>query len=106
MTLRTDVQVAQIPAKNASGRLSSKANQTVGRVPSGSVSFSAKLVNGTRQRCSGPSQARQCDDPVWRMLVTPRSTFLPARYCGGVGIPQRAITIARPWPSLRMIGAG
>ena len=52
LTFRTEVQVAQMPAKNASGRLSSRANQTGGREPSGKVSFSAKLVNGTRQRCS------------------------------------------------------
>lgn len=30
------------------------------------------------------------------MLVTPQSTFLPTRYCSGVGIPPRAIT--RSWP--------
>ena len=94
-----------MPAKKASGRLSSKANQTGGREPSGWVSFSAKLVKGTRQRCSGPSHARQCDDVVCRMLVTPRSTFLPARYCGGVGMPQRAMTSSRPSAPLRMIGA-
>ena len=63
-TFRTEVQVAQMPAKNTSGRLSSKANQTVGREPSGAVSFSAKLVKGTRKRCSGPSQPRQCEDVV------------------------------------------
>ena len=105
LTFRTEVQVAQMPAKKASGRLSSKANQTGGRCRRAASSFSAKLVKGTRQRCSGPSQARQCDEVVCRMLVTPRSTFLPARYCGGVGMPQRAMTSSRPSGPLRMIGA-
>jgi hypothetical protein len=80
-SFRTEVRRAQMPAKKASGRLSSNANQTGGRVPSGAVSFSAKLVKGTRQRCSGPSQPRQCEDVVCRMFVTPRSTaeFLDER---------------------------
>jgi hypothetical protein len=45
-TLRTEVQRVQMPAKNASGRVSSNANQTGGCVPSGRFSFSEKLVNG------------------------------------------------------------
>jgi hypothetical protein len=105
LTFRTEVQVAHVPARKASGRDSWKANQTGGLLPSCCSSFSAKLVKGTRQRCSGPSQARQCDDVVCRMLVTPRSTFLPPRYCGGVGMPQRAMTSSRPSGPLRMIGA-
>ena len=52
LTLRTDVQRVQMPAKKASGRLSSSANQTGGREPSGRASFSEKLVNGTTQRLS------------------------------------------------------
>jgi hypothetical protein len=38
LTLRTEVQRVQMPAKQTSGRLSSKANQTGGRVPSGRTS--------------------------------------------------------------------
>ena len=45
-TFRTEVQRVQMPAKKASGRVSSKANQTGGCVPSGSASFSEKLVRG------------------------------------------------------------
>jgi hypothetical protein len=55
-SFRTEVQRVQIPAKKASGRISSKANQTVGREPSGSTSFSEKLVqaprSGSRSRAS------------------------------------------------------
>jgi hypothetical protein len=57
-TLRTDVHRVQIPAKKASGRLSSSANQTGGLEPSGWSSFSAKDVNGTTHRLSMPSHRR------------------------------------------------
>jgi hypothetical protein len=40
LTLRTDVQFLQMPAKNISGRLSSRASHTDGRAPLGSASFS------------------------------------------------------------------
>ena len=43
---------------------------TGGLLPSGRASFSLKLVNGTTQRCSMPSQRRQCGDLTFRMLVT------------------------------------
>ena len=70
-TFRTEVQRVQKPAKNASGRVSSKANHTGGRVPSGKCSFSEKLVNGTTHRFSMPSQRRQCGDLTLRTLVIP-----------------------------------
>ena len=54
---------------------------------------------------AGPSQARQCGELVFRMLVTPGSRFLPSRCRGGVGIPQRAMTISRPSTPFRTIGA-
>jgi hypothetical protein len=47
MPFRTDVQPVQIPAKKARGLVSSNANQKGGFLPSGNVSFSLKLVNGT-----------------------------------------------------------
>ena len=53
----------------------------------------------------GPSHGRQCDELTRRMLVTPLSTCLPVMYCGGVGMPQRAMTSSRPSLPLRMIGA-
>jgi len=51
-----------MPAKNASDRVSSKANHTGGRVPSGKCLFSEKLVKGTTHRFSMPSQRRQCGE--------------------------------------------
>jgi hypothetical protein len=86
----------QIPAKKARGLVSSNANQTGGFLPSGNVSFSLKLVNGTTQRCSIPSQRRQCGDLTFRMLVTPESEFRPLRANSGEGMPQRAIVSSRP----------
>jgi hypothetical protein len=59
LTFLTDFQRVQIPAKKASGRLSSNANQTGGREPSGIGSFSENDVNGTTQRLSTPSHRRQ-----------------------------------------------
>src|SRR6202047_167972 len=95
-TFRTEVQRVQMPAKKANGRVSSKANHTVGREPSGSASFSEKLVQGTTQRFSITSQRRQCGDLTLRALVTPGSDFLPLRANTGDGIPQRAIVSSRP----------
>src|ERR1019366_2432812 len=69
-TFRTELQRVQMPAKKANGRVSSKANQTGGREPSGRTSFSEKLVQGTTQRFSIPSQRRQCGDLTLRTLVT------------------------------------
>ena len=83
-----------MPAKKASGRLSSNANHTGGREPSGKTSFSAKLVKGTMQRLSTPSHRRQRDDLTLRMLVTPGSVFLPAMANAGDGMPQRAMEFA------------
>jgi hypothetical protein len=53
------VQRVQMPAKSASGRSSSKANQIGCFDPPGDSSFSEKLVKGTRHRLSGPSHLRQ-----------------------------------------------
>ena len=57
-TFRVHVQPVQMPAKKASGRLSSKANHTGTLRPSGSLVGSLKEVNGTMQRLAGPSQRR------------------------------------------------
>src|SRR5262245_18777224 len=67
----------------------------------GSGAYSAKLLNGSRQRFSAFSQPRVCGELVLRMLVTGGP---PVR--GGGGIPQRISTISRPAPALRMTGAG
>src|SRR5271166_6178595 len=77
LTLRTDLQRVHMPAKKASGRLSSSANQTGGREPSGRISFSAKLVNGTTHRLSTPSHRRQWGEETLRTFVTPESELRP-----------------------------
>jgi len=68
-----------MPAKNASGRLSSNANQTGGREPSGVASFSENDVNGTTHRLSTPSHRRQCGEETLRTFVTPGSLLRPFR---------------------------
>src|SRR5277367_7167096 len=106
LTFRTDVHRVQMPAKKASRRLSSNANHTGGREPSGKTSFSAKLVKGTMQRHSKPSHRRQWGDLTLRMLVTPGSVFLPAMAKVGDGMPQRAMASSRtPSTAVRTIGA-
>jgi hypothetical protein len=70
---RSPLNVVQIPAKAVSGRSSLNANHTTSFFfvsGFGSGAYSAKLLNGTRQRFSGLSQPRQCGDDVLRMLVT------------------------------------
>src|SRR3954452_21135520 len=100
---RSPLNVVQMPAKAHSGRSSFSANQTTSFFfvsGFGSGAYSAKLLKGTRQRCSGFSQPRQCGDEVLRMLVTGGP---PVR--GGGGMPQRIRIISRPVPALRMTGA-
>ncbi|MGY3578853.1 hypothetical protein ACVMB1_006057 [Bradyrhizobium sp. USDA 4504] len=70
---RSPLKSVQMPANAVRGRSSASANQTtsfffVSRFGSGA--YSAKLLNGTRQRFSGLSQPRQCGDEVLRMFVT------------------------------------
>jgi hypothetical protein len=65
-------------------------------VPSGSASFSEKLVKGTTHRLSIPSQRLQWGDFTLRTLVTPGSDFYPLRANTGDGMPQRAIVSSRP----------
>src|SRR5436305_1415744 len=112
LTFRTEVQLVQMPAKQASGRVSSTANQMS---PPSDLLNSLNELNGTTQRCSGPSQRDQCLLFTLRMLVVPesgsirsnslKSTGLPlassfaARFlvasisaCADDGMPQRAVT--------------
>src|SRR5258706_12789037 len=88
-----------MPAKAVSGRPSFRANQTTSFFfvsGLGSGAYSAKLLNGTRQRFSGFSHPRQHGDEVLRMLVTGGP---PVR--GGGGIPHRIIVSSRSVPALR-----
>jgi hypothetical protein len=90
--------------------VSSSANQrSVFRFSPGTSWYSEKLVIGTTQRLSTPSQRRQWGEETLRtlrMLVTPESDFRPSRNLGGVGIPHLAEASSR-WPSVptRTIGA-
>jgi hypothetical protein len=104
LTLRTDVHRVQMPAKNARGLLSSRANQTGGFVPSGSASFSEKLLKGTTHLDSAPSHRRQCGDATLRTFVTPESELRPLSAKIGDGIPQRAMVSSRtPSGALRTL---
>src|SRR3984885_3166170 len=69
-TFRTDVQLVQMPAKQARGRDSSNANQIS---PPSALLNSLKEVNGTTQRLSAPSHLAQCLLPTLRMFVVPPS---------------------------------
>ena len=101
----TDVQLVQIPAKAASGRLSSKANQTGIFFLSGVVSYSENDVNGTRQRFPGPSQRRQWGEAVLRTLVTLGSVAFPFNANCGDGIPHLASANSRSPLATRTRGA-
>src|SRR6201992_349686 len=84
LTFRTDVQLVQMPAKQASGRVSSSANQIS---PPSALLNSLKLLNGTTQRCSGPSHLVQCLDLTLRMLVVPPSGSIRRRSLKSTGLP-------------------
>jgi hypothetical protein len=97
---RTPRHLVQSPAKANKGRSSLRANH-VGVLRGFVSAYSQKLVAVTRQRFLAPSQPRQCGLDTLRMFVT----GLPP-YCGGPGMPQRAMTSSRsPSALLRTIGA-
>src|ERR1700726_1148734 len=125
LTLRTDVQLVQMPAKQARGRVSSSANQMS---PPSALLNSLKLLNGTTQRFSAPSHRVQCLLFTLRMLVVPpsgsirssslKSTVLPlacsfsARFLVASisafdddGMPHPAAAGSRPSVPLRTNGA-
>jgi hypothetical protein len=125
LTFRTDVQVVQMPAKQARGRLSSSANQMS---PPSALLNSLNELNGATQRFSTASHRVQCLLFTLRMLVVPpsgsilrsclKSTAFPlvssfwARFfvasisaCCDDGIPQRAVASSRPSAPVRTIGA-
>src|ERR1700720_4777327 len=101
---RSPLNSVQMPANAISGLSSLSANQTTSFFlvsGFGSGAYSAKLLNGTRQRFSGFSQPRQCGDEVFRMLVTGG----PPNFGGG-GMPQRMVVSSRPVSVVRTTGAG
>src|SRR6202035_4707112 len=124
-TFRTDVQLVQMPAKQARGRDSSSANQMS---PPSALLNSLNELNGTTQRFSTPSHRVQCLLFTLRMFVVPpsgsmrsnslKSTGLPlassfaARFFvasinafADDGMPHRAVVSSRPSVPLRTIGA-
>src|ERR1700680_3043555 len=70
LTFRTEVQLVQMPAKQARGRVSSSANHIS---PPSALLNSLKELNGTTQRFSGPSHLVQCLLLTLRMFVVPPS---------------------------------
>jgi len=114
-----------MPAKHASGRVSSSANQMS---PPSALLNSLNELNGTTQRFSTPSHRVQCLLFTLRMLVVPesgsiqssclKSNGLPlassfaARFlvasisaCCDDGMPQRAVESSRPSAPARTMGA-
>src|SRR5262245_53304915 len=74
-----------MPANANSGRSSFRANHTTSFFlvsGFGAGAYSAKLLAGTKHRCSGVNQMRQCGDDMLRIFVTGGA---PVR--GGGGMP-------------------
>jgi hypothetical protein len=67
LTFRTDVQLVQMPAKHASGRLSSRANQMS---PPSALLNSLNELNGTKQHTQGQTRRISMD---WRLELRKRS---------------------------------
>jgi hypothetical protein len=91
LIFRTEVHRVHVPEKTANGRVSSKANHTGGREPSGKTSFSEKLVKGTTQRFSTPVSRFQIAHSfdLWIGLPAFRAKARD-------GMPHRAIVSSRP----------
>src|ERR1700730_11881154 len=93
----------QIPANANGGRSSFRANHTTSFFlvsGFGSGAYSAKLFAGTKQRFSGLSQARQCADDVFLILVHD-ATVRP--YWSSV--MGRQFTGPRPNKCIKIVGA-
>src|ERR1700749_438998 len=84
LTLGTDVQLVQMPAKQVSGRVSSSANQMS---PPSALLNSLNELNGTTQRFSGPSHLVQCLLFALRMLVVPESGSIRSNSLKSTGLP-------------------
>src|SRR5260221_14066735 len=92
LTLRTDIQLVQMPAKQARGRLSSRANQMS---PPSALLNSLKELNGTTQRLSAPSHRVQCLLFTLRMLVVPPSGSIWSNCLKSTGLPLASSFAAR-----------
>src|SRR6202051_2222925 len=92
LTFRTDVQFVQMPAKQARGRVTSRANQMS---PPSALLNSLKELNGTTQRFSGPSHLVQCLLFTLRMLVVPPSGSIRSNSLKSAGLPLACSFSAR-----------
>ena len=92
LTFRTDVQLVDMPAKHASGLVSSSANQMS---PPLALLNSLNELNGTTQRCSGPSQRVQCLDFFFRMLVVLESGSIQSNSSKSIVLPLACSFSAR-----------
>src|SRR5712672_3311228 len=87
LTFRTDVQLVQMPAKQARGLVSSSANQMS---PPSPLLNSLNELNGTTQRFSTPSQRVQCLLFALRMLVVPPSGSILSNSLKSTGFSRKA----------------
>src|ERR1700729_3471463 len=92
LTLRTEVQLVQMPAKQARGRVSSSANQIS---PPSALLNSLNELNGTTQRFSTPSQRVQCLLFTLRILVVPLAGSMRSNSLKSVGLPLACSFSAR-----------
>src|SRR5258706_14469771 len=92
LTFRTDVQLIQIPAKQARGRVSSSANQIS---PPSALLNSLKELNGTTQRLSAPSHRVQCLLFTLRMFVVPPSGSIRSNSLKSTDLPLACSFSAR-----------
>src|SRR6185437_4015572 len=92
LTFRTDIQLVQMPAKQARGRVSSSANQMS---PPSALLNSLKELNGTTQRFSVPSHRAQCLLPTFLMLVVPPSGSIRSSSLKSTGFPLASSFAAR-----------
>src|ERR1700742_5235855 len=84
LTFRTDVQLVQMPAKQARGRPSSSANQMS---PPSALLNSLNELNGTTQRFSTPSHLVQFLLVTLRILVVPPSGSIRSNSLKSTGLP-------------------
>src|SRR4029078_10198373 len=92
LTFRTDVQLVQMPAKQASGRVSSRANQMS---PPSPLLNSLNELNGTTQRFLAPSHRVQCLLFTLRIFVVPLSGSIRSSSLKSTGLPLACSFSAR-----------
>src|SRR6202043_1817668 len=92
LSFRTEVQLVQMPAKQARGRVSSSANQMS---PPSALLNSLNELNGTTQRFSAPSHLVQCLLFTLRMLVVPPSGALRSSSVKSTDLPLACSFSAR-----------